>query len=48
MARLRQWKADANLASLRDAGELARLPDDERAFLKALWADLDAALTRTP
>jgi tetratricopeptide (TPR) repeat protein len=46
--RLRQWTMDADLASLRDPDEVGKLPDDERALLKSLWSDHDAALKRGP
>jgi serine/threonine protein kinase/tetratricopeptide (TPR) repeat protein len=48
VTRLRQWKTDADLASLRDPDEVGKLPDDERASLKGLWSDLDAALKPGP
>jgi serine/threonine protein kinase/tetratricopeptide (TPR) repeat protein len=46
--RRRQLRLDADLASLRDADEVGKLPDGERALLKTLWSDLDAALRRSP
>jgi serine/threonine protein kinase/tetratricopeptide (TPR) repeat protein len=48
LAHLRHWKLDSDLASLRDADHISKLPDDERALLKGLWSDLDAALKRGP
>jgi serine/threonine protein kinase/tetratricopeptide (TPR) repeat protein len=48
LARLQQWKVDSDLASLRDADEVGKLPDDQRALLKSLWSDLDAALQHSP
>jgi tetratricopeptide (TPR) repeat protein len=36
------WQQDADLASLRDPGALDRLPDDERAAWRRLWADVAA------
>src|SRR5207249_940263 len=48
LARLQRWKVDADLASLRDAESVSKLPDDERAALRSLWADLDAALKHKP
>jgi eukaryotic-like serine/threonine-protein kinase len=43
---LKHWQADADLAEIRDDKRLAKLPDDERAALKALWTDVDELLTR--
>lgn len=43
---LRHWKVDADLAGIRDAKELARLPDDERAAFQHLWSDVDGLLTK--
>jgi serine/threonine protein kinase/tetratricopeptide (TPR) repeat protein len=48
VVQLRQWKMDADLASLRQADHLRKLPDDERALLESLWSDLDAALKGNP
>jgi tetratricopeptide (TPR) repeat protein len=48
LARLSQWKTDTDLASLRDADQVGKLPEDERESLKALWSDLDAALKGNP
>jgi serine/threonine protein kinase/Tfp pilus assembly protein PilF len=44
ISHLRQWRHDADLASVRDAPELARLPDDERAAWQKLWQDVQHAL----
>jgi serine/threonine-protein kinase len=41
---LNHWKADADLAGVRDAEALAKLPEEERPAWKALWAEVDAAL----
>jgi hypothetical protein len=41
------WKADRDLAGLRDEAELAKLPQDERQVCRALWSDVDALLTKT-
>jgi Flp pilus assembly protein TadD len=43
---LTRWRADANLAGVRDKGELARLPDAERAGWRKLWAEVAALLKR--
>jgi serine/threonine protein kinase/Tfp pilus assembly protein PilF len=48
LIRLRRWKVDPDLASLRDADQVGKLPDDERALLEGLWSDLDTALKRNP
>jgi serine/threonine-protein kinase len=41
---LQHWQADPDLAGVRDAEELAKLPAAERAAWRALWADIDARL----
>jgi tetratricopeptide (TPR) repeat protein len=41
---LAHWKADADLAGIRDARELAELPSGERAALGQLWDDVDRLL----
>jgi Tfp pilus assembly protein PilF len=38
---LQHWKADTDLAGLRDSAALANLPDDEQKVCRALWADVD-------
>jgi hypothetical protein len=43
---LQHWKEDADLAGLRDAAALARLPADEQRACLKLWADVDALLHR--
>ena len=43
---LRHWKADADLAGVREAEPLATLPEQERAAWRALWADVDALLAK--
>jgi eukaryotic-like serine/threonine-protein kinase len=40
------WKADPDLASVRDPGPLAKLPELERKEWVKLWERLDAALTQ--
>jgi hypothetical protein len=37
---MRQWRQDANLASVRDPEALAQLPDDERQDWRRLWDDV--------
>jgi tetratricopeptide (TPR) repeat protein len=39
---LQRWQQEADLASLRDEQELARLPRGERAAWRQLWADIEA------
>jgi Flp pilus assembly protein TadD len=41
---LRHWRADPDLAGVRDADALARLPAAERAAWAALWAGVDGLL----
>jgi superkiller protein 3 len=45
--KLRDWQSDPDLAGLRDPGELARLPAEERAACQRLWADVATLLKRT-
>ena len=47
---LEHWQQDTDLASVRDAAELAKLPDGEREEWKSLWSNVDALLAkgRTP
>jgi WD40 repeat protein/serine/threonine protein kinase len=42
------WQVDGWLASLRDPGAVAKLPADEQAACRQLWADVDALLKRAP
>jgi serine/threonine-protein kinase len=44
---LRHWKAEADLAAVRDANNLAGLSEDERKDWQALWAEVDALLAKT-
>jgi serine/threonine-protein kinase len=44
---LARWRADPDLACVRDPGELDRLAPDERKEYLALWADVAAVLART-
>jgi hypothetical protein len=39
---LEHWQKDADLASVRDAESLNKLPDHERDAWRRLWADVDA------
>ena len=43
---LQHWKADADLAGVRDTEGLAKLPEAERAEWRGLWADVDALLQK--
>jgi serine/threonine-protein kinase len=44
---LRHWQQDPDLAGLREAGALAKLPVEERAAWERLWADVAALLKST-
>jgi eukaryotic-like serine/threonine-protein kinase len=41
---LEHWKADADLAGLRDAAAMAKLPEDEQKACRVLWIEVDALL----
>ena len=43
---LKRWKADPDLAAVRDPAWLAVMPADDRKRWEALWADVDALLGR--
>jgi serine/threonine-protein kinase len=43
---LTRWRDDPDLASLRKAGELEKLPEDERRECLAVWAAVDDLLAR--
>jgi serine/threonine protein kinase/tetratricopeptide (TPR) repeat protein len=43
---LQHWQKDTDLASLRDAAALTKLPPEERAAYESLWADLAALLKK--
>ena len=43
---LKHWKADADIAGIRDEIEMAKLPEVERAALQQLWKDVDQLLVR--
>ncbi len=40
---LRRWQDDPDLAAVRDAAALDKLPPDERDDWKKLWAEVDEA-----
>ena len=41
---MRHWQQDSDLAGIRDAAALAKLPADEQKVFTQLWADVAAAL----
>ncbi len=43
---LQHWKADPDLAGLRDPGSLDKLPKDEQDACRTLWKEVDALLAR--
>jgi lipopolysaccharide export system protein LptC len=43
---LEHWKADADLAGMRDEKELTKLSEEERVAFKQLWNDVDQLLTK--
>ena len=43
---LQHWKADTDLAGLRDAAALAKLPGEEQKACRALWVEVDALLAK--
>jgi hypothetical protein len=43
---LRHWQQDPDLAGVRDAAELEKLPEAERAEWKKLWEDVAALLKK--
>lgn len=43
---LESWTRDPDLAGVRDPDALDRLPEDERAAWRALWAEVDRLLQR--
>jgi Flp pilus assembly protein TadD len=44
---LELWRADPDLASVRDAGALTRLPEKDRQSWRAFWSDVDALLRKS-
>jgi tetratricopeptide (TPR) repeat protein len=44
---IEHWKADSDLAGLRDETALAKLPEDEQKACRTLWAEVDALLAKT-
>src|SRR5262249_28455340 len=43
---LRHWQEDRDLAGLRDASALAKLPEPERAACRRLWQDVASLLQK--
>ena len=43
---LQHWKADTDLAGLRDPAAVGELPEDEQKACRALWAEVDALLAK--
>ncbi len=43
---LTHWKQDPDLAGLRDEKATAPLPDDQKAEIRKLWADVEALIAR--
>jgi hypothetical protein len=43
---LKHWQHDSDLAGLRDAAALAKLPGEERAACEKLWSDVAALLKK--
>ena len=43
---LQNWKADSDLAGIRDESELKKLPKDEQTACRALWSEVEALLTK--
>jgi hypothetical protein len=44
--KLQHWKADSDLAGIRDETAMKELPEDERKACRALWAEVDALLAK--
>ena len=42
---LTEWRADPDLAGLRDPVEVEKLPADERKDCRALWREVDVLLS---
>jgi hypothetical protein len=43
---MKHWQKDGDLAGIRDAAALAKLPAEERAACEKLWADVTALLKK--
>ncbi len=44
--KLEYWMADGDLAGVRDAAALEKLPADEQKVFRALWSEVDAILAK--
>ncbi len=44
--KLQHWKADSDLAGIRDETAIKALPEDEQRACRALWAEVDALLAK--
>jgi ElaB/YqjD/DUF883 family membrane-anchored ribosome-binding protein len=45
--KLQHWQEDSDLASVRDAAALEKLPESERAEWKKLWAEVEELLKKS-
>ncbi len=45
---LKHWQVDSDLAGVRDADALAKLPESERAAWRSFWSEVDALLAKEP
>jgi hypothetical protein len=43
---LQHWRTDTDLAGVRDATALAKLPEAEREACRKLWADVNGLLKK--
>jgi serine/threonine-protein kinase len=43
---LQHWKADSDLAGIRDESELKKLPEGEQTACRALWSEVEALLAK--
>ena len=46
MQTLRKWQKDPNLAEIRDAAALAKLPEDEQRAFTEFWGEVEERLKR--
>jgi hypothetical protein len=44
--KLQHWKADTDLAGIRDESELNKLPEGEQTACRALWSEVEALLAK--
>jgi hypothetical protein len=45
--KLQPWKADSDLAGIRDETALQTLPEDDRKACRSLWAEVEALLAKS-